>query len=179
MNSECDHIPPGPAQSLTMNILAIDPGSEESGWVRITAGHAIVDHGIDDNELMLEMLRSERMADMLVTEYMEPQGLPMSKQSMRTLWWIGRFREAWGRPKLYQEVTRRQVKSHICQSQRARDSNIRQALIDRYPASGGGKTPQIGTKSQPGPLLGMTSHCWAALAVGITYLETMAREKAA
>ena len=38
------------------------------------------------------------------------------------------------------------------------DAKRCRALIDRFPRLGGGKTPQIGTKAQPGPLYGLTSH---------------------
>jgi hypothetical protein len=42
---------------------------------------------------------------------------------------------------------------------RAKDANIRQALIDKI-------GPQ-GTKAQPGPTYGIKSHSWAALAVAV------------
>ena len=63
----------------------------------------------------------------------------------------------------------------ICKNNRAKDVNVRQALIDMFPKLGGGKTPQIGTKSSPGPLYGVSNDVWAALAVGVTlgiYLNT-------
>ena len=71
-----------------------------------------------------------------------------------------------------QQVYRKDVKMHLCGSMRAKDTNIRQAIIDRYPASGGGKCPQIGTKKEPGPLYGVSKDIWSALAVAITYSET-------
>ena len=58
---------------------------------------------------------------------------------------------------------------HLCNSVRAKDSNVRQALLDRFPATGGGKTPQIGTKSKPGPLYGFSKDMWAALGVALTF----------
>jgi len=61
---------------------------------------------------------------------------------------------------------------HLCKNNRAKDANIRQALLDRFPATGGGKAPQIGTKKQPGPLYGVTSHLWSALAVAVTWADT-------
>ena len=63
------------------------------------------------------------------------------------------------------------VKLHLCKDSRAKDANIRQALLDRFPATGGGKTPQIGTKAQPGPLYGIKSHLWAALGVAVTFAD--------
>ena len=61
---------------------------------------------------------------------------------------------------------------HLCKNNRAKDGNVRQAILDRYPATGGGKNPQVGTKKAPGPLYGVSGHAWQALAVAITAIET-------
>ena len=71
------------------------------------------------------------------------------------------------------KVYRSEVKMKLCHSMRAKDGNIRQAIIDRYPATGGGAIPQIGTKNQPGPLYGISKDLWSALAVAITYEESL------
>ena len=71
----------------------------------------------------------------------------------------------------YHELTRVKVKSALCHSAKATDANVRAALIDLYPATGGGKVPQIGVKSQPGPLYGIKADLWAALAVGVVWLS--------
>ena len=65
-------------------------------------------------------------------------------------------------------IYRKDVKLHLCGSPRAKDSNIRQALIDRF---GPGKEKAIGLKKTPGPLYGVKSHVWAALAVAVTHLD--------
>ena len=62
-------------------------------------------------------------------------------------------------------VYRHEVKLHLCGSARAKDANVRQALIDRF---GPGKELAIGRKAAPGPLYGMTGDCWAALGVAVT-----------
>jgi hypothetical protein len=56
-------------------------------------------------------------------------------------------------------VFRKDVKLHLCNSPRAKDANVRQALLDRL-------GPQ-GTKKAPGPTYGVKSHEWAALAVAV------------
>ena len=66
------------------------------------------------------------------------------------------------------------VKSHLCHSAKANDSNIRQALIDRW----GGDQVAIGRKKAPGPLYGFSGDMWAALAVAVTAAETTERYKA-
>ena len=55
----------------------------------------------------------------------------------------------------------------LCNSMRAKDANVRQAILDRF----GGKAAAIGRKRQPGPLYGIAGDLWAALAVGITWWE--------
>jgi len=83
--------------------------------------------------------------------------------------WIGRFIQAWGRGEF---VYRKEACVELCGSAKAKDPNIRQALIDRWKPTGGGKTPQVGTQSKPGPLRGISGDQWSALAIAVTYYET-------
>lgn len=43
-------------------------------------------------------------------------------------------------------IPRLKVKVHLCHDSRAKDANIRQAILDRF----GGKAVAIGSKRQPG-----------------------------
>jgi hypothetical protein len=79
--------------------------------------------------------------------------------------------QAWRNPKAVRLIYRRDVKLRLCGTVKAKDANVRQALIDMFPKTGGGKIPQIGTKAQPGPLYGVASHAWAAVAVAVTALD--------
>lgn len=56
-------------------------------------------------------------------------------------------------------VARKDVKMHFCNSMRAKDTNIRAALIDRF--------GEPGTKKNPGILYGIKKDWWAALAVAV------------
>ena len=62
----------------------------------------------------------------------------------------------------------------LCKNNRAKDKNIRQALIDRF---GPGKAA-IGTKKAPGPLYGLKSHLWSALAVAVVAADALEGEAA-
>jgi hypothetical protein len=62
------------------------------------------------------------------------------------------------------------VKLHLCGTNKAKDANVRQALLDMFPRTGGGAVPQVGTKKEPGPLYGISTHAWPALGVAITAL---------
>lgn len=153
-----------------MNILAIDPGTEQSGWCAFN-GSAVSGAGVMPNDELLTFIQRShfeingyRLAIEMVASY----GMAVGKDVFETVRWIGRFQQAWKRPEEAMLIYRRDVKLHLCNSAKAKDGNIRQALLDMFPRTGGGKTPQVGTKAQPGPLYGVSSHAWSALAVAIT-----------
>lgn len=162
-----------------MRILAIDPGTTESGWVLYDpAAHAIDEKGVSPNADLLAMLeeRSTSLRAQLAIEMIASQGMAVGAEVFETVVWIGMFMHAWG----YEHVlrlTRNQVKLHVCGSAKAKDANVRQALVDLFPATGGGKRErQVGTAKQPGPLFGMNSHMWPALGVALTAHERLKNE---
>lgn len=164
-----------------ISVLAIDPGTTQSGYVFLTEGGIIEAHGIVDNEALLEKLERKKVTipTIVVIEMIAYQGMKVGQEVFETCVWIGRFMEAWktrpgGERRLSSRclpavrILRRDIKLALCESARAKDDNIRQALIDRY---GPGKEKAIGKKATPGPLYGIRSHEWAALALGVTYLD--------
>ncbi len=149
-------------------ILAIDPGPETSAWLRYNEpAKEIVESDCEcRNDTLADFLMLEAAQDCpdaLAIEWVEHYGMPVGKSVFETVAWIGRFEQAWGRYDT-NRVTRREVKLHLCNSARAKDANIRQALIDKLGAPG--------TKAAPGPTYGIKSHLWAALAVAVTFAET-------
>ena len=159
-----------------MNILAIDPGTTQSAWCEFD-GQKVVDCDIQPNEVVLSKLRSFSGDFEIAVEMIASYGMPVGKEVFETVLWIGRFVEACSQCGSPAElVYRKDVKLHLCQSPRAKDPNVRQALIDRFEPTGGGKIPQIGTSKQPGPLYGVSSHIWAALAVAVTFHDTVLRK---
>lgn len=154
-----------------MRILAIDPGTEKSGFVLFDSNtKSILESGIVENEELL--YRSTWAdADILAVEMCANYGMPSGKTIFETVLWIGRFIQYAAsngimHEKLYKKVD---INPTLCFSNKAKDANIRQAIIDMFEPTGGGKTPQIGTKAQPGPLYGVSSHAISALAVALTY----------
>jgi hypothetical protein len=88
--------------------------------------------------------------------------------------WIGRYIELFnGHP--VTRIYRKDVKINICESMKAKDSNIRQALIDRFAQHDmqNGK----GTKKNPDWFFGFSKDIWQAYAVGVTYLDMKNRNK--
>ncbi len=74
--------------------------------------------------------------------------------------------EAYGADRVAR-IKRLEVKIHLCHDSRAKDANIRQAILDRF----GGKEKAIGRMATPGPLMGVSGDLWAALAVAITFWD--------
>ena len=161
-----------------MFIYAIDPGPTRSALViiegdRLTnfADMAIEEVCIIDTPQLIERVRIAALGGTrtrLVVEMIASYGMPVGAEVFETCVTIGRIIEAWkGDPVI--RITRNQVKQAICHSSRANDSNIRQAIIDRF----GGKDVAIGSKKAPGPLYGVHNDMWAAIAVGLTYLDSL------
>lgn len=147
-------------------ILAIDPGTEKSAFVWYSAGR-ISDFGIVDNHQMIGILEQDSSPSIqVVIEMVASYGMAVGKEVFETVRWIGRFQQASIYPDDVKFVYRKDVKIHLCGSMKAKDANIRQALLDKV-------GPQ-GTKKDPGPTYGISKDVWSALAVAVTYAETKA-----
>lgn len=155
-----------------MSILAIDPGPTECGWVLWDAARQrIVRSEITDTQSMPAIV-CNYTTSVIAIEMIASYGMPVGAEVFLTCVWIGRLMQAAQDPDAVRLVTRQQVKLAVCKSPRAKDANIRQALLDRI-------GPQ-GTKKAPGPTYGVKSHAWAALAVAVTVGdELMAQRRAA
>lgn len=160
---------------MTRGILAIDPGTRDSAYVSYVGGRgrSILRYGKESNAGVLDMLRScagtiepAESHQLLAIEMIQSFGMPVGAETFQTVVWIGRFLEAWAGD--YVLVYRTTIKGAICGNVRAKDPNIRAALIDRF---GGSKEIAIGTKNAQGPLYGLTKDVWSALAVAVTVDE--------
>jgi hypothetical protein len=146
--------------------IAIDPGTKESG-VCVFTYDALTDSYVTDNNTLrrqLSLLHHSGESVSIVIEMIASYGMAVGKETFETCVWIGRFDEACGGA---DRLFRKEVKLHLCGTTRAKDTNIWQAILDRY----GGKESAVGNKKKPGPLYGVKSHARAALALGITWLD--------
>ena len=142
-------------------ILAIDPGTVQSAYVYWDSGQKVItDKGILLNQDMVKYLTSyykpgSNMDDVVI-EMIASYGMPVGKEVFNTCVWIGRFYQA----SLYPVhlIYRKEVKMFLCGNMRAKDANIRQALIDML-----GKDV---TK-------GVSKDVWSALAVAVTYVSSV------
>jgi len=147
-----------------MIILAIDPGNEQSAYVFYNPLiKEIGKKGIEKNDDILRIIQ-QYDNDKLVIEMIASYGMGVGKTVFETCLWVGRFIQA-AHPKDTSLIYRKDEKMFLCHSMKAKDGNIRQAILDLY----GGKDKAIGNKKHPGPLYGVSKDIWAALAVAITY----------
>lgn len=149
-----------------MTVLAIDPGTHESQLL-VWDGKRVLTHHFSANNEFIQSLGKFWLADegsYAVIESVASYGLAVGAEVFDTCYWGGRFYERISRHSLVRLVPRMTVKMHLCHSAKAKDANIRQALIDRF----GGKDKAIGNKANPGVLYGVKSHGWAALALAVT-----------
>ena len=142
-------------------VLAIDPGNEFSAYL-VYDGQRVCEFDIVPNEVLLS-LGVFRTATRMAIEGVQCYGMPVGKETFDTCIWIGRFMQRFG-PNAVDIVYRSDIKLYLCHSARAKDPHVRQSLIDRF---GPGKEKAIGKKKSPGPLYGISSHCWSALAVAV------------
>lgn len=150
-------------------IIAIDPGTSESAIVQWD-GERVQEATIASNEECRSFVRQRSAPFVLAVEMVACYGMPVGKEVFETCLQIGRIQEiAFKRCIDCRLIYRRDVKLHHCQNARAKDSNIRQALVDKYGAPG--------TKNQQGKTYGLKSHLWAAFAIATYVQETQILSK--
>lgn len=138
-------------------VLAIDPGTHESAMLGLSEG-GIGERTHCPNDKCLEYLRAIEGSHIVAVEMVACYGMAVGKEVFETCLVIGRIQEicaqkGWPCRLVY----RRDVKLWLCGSMKAKDGNIRQALIDKYGPPG--------TKKAPGFTYGISSHLWSALAI--------------
>lgn len=170
-------------------LIAIDPGSTESGYV-------VVEH---DGERILKVLDKGKIrnSDMRITldywcyefekwgeehapvaiEMVASYGMPVGRDVFETCLWIGRFIDlARCNGNTVYLIYRKDEKMEICGTMKAKDANIRHALIDEY--APGVPNDGKGRKAEPGFFYGFKADIWQAFAIAHTFLKLDSRGKA-
>lgn len=155
-------------------IIAIDPGSTESAYVILDENLKPVEFGKVENAKLLTQLNMDvhnykHSYDInhFAIEMIASYGMAVGKEVFETCVWVGRF---WERANFNHRkyIYRKDEKMNLCHSMKAKDSNIRQALIDRF--------GEVGTKKNPGWFYGVSKDVWSAIAVGVTYHDMYLKE---
>jgi len=141
-----------------MIYLGIDPGKVCGFAVYDSEQNRVVDADNVYPEYMLNYFDTERHYSNIYIEMIGHYGTGMSvgKDVFHTCLLIGRMIQIAPQAKL---ILRKTVTGIVCNSARATDSNVIQAMKDQV--------GQPGRKKAPGPTYGVSKHAWQALAVAV------------
>lgn len=155
-------------------ILAIDPGNIESAWVLLDRNTLqplkfAKEENDKAKENMIWLINNYPVKHVAI-EMVASYGMAVGATVFDTCVWIGRFYETFSRANIpIQFIFRKDEKLNLCQSMRATDATITQALVDRFAMNepNHGK----GTKNSPGWFYGFKKDIWQAYAVGVTFYD--------
>lgn len=162
-------------------ILAIDPGTTESAYLLLVDGK-ISEFGKVLNAEILNVIgriQYHHEHSVCVIEEVRSYGMAVGQEVFRTVFWTGMFAHAWGEVDL-RFLGRKQVVIHVCGQPKAKDANVRQAMLDRWgPAKvervthGTDRKGKATTKTikVDGPTAGISKDVWAALAIASMALD--------
>jgi hypothetical protein len=153
-------------------IIGIDPGPTQSAFV-LFDGERVWNPNTVANDVLISVIPFPSHADpnvIVAVEHLQCFGLAVGAETFETAYFIGEIRRACRyREVSFEKVMRSEVKMNLCHSMRAKDANIRQAILDRF----GGRENAVGRKKSPGPLYGVSGHVWSALAVAVTAFDRL------
>lgn len=153
-----------------MKVLAVDPGNIDSGFVIVDFSEVkVLDKGKVPNDEIFTAIEENKDC-ILAIEMIASYGMAVGKSVFDTCVWIGRFYQfATEKNMQIKFVYRKDEKMTLCHSMKAKDTNIKQALIDIYAPNtvNNGK----GTKKEPGFFYGFKADIWQAMAIAHTYKE--------
>lgn len=142
-----------------MIICGIDPGPETSGlcvW-DTDKQEILARNEMCENNLIIYTAEYERKVDKYIIEDIACFGMAVGKSVFDTLKAIGRLQERLD----YQMVFKNDIQLHFCNTKKAKDTNIKRVLLDRF--------GEKGTKKNPGITYGLSNHAWDSFALCIWY----------
>jgi hypothetical protein len=155
-------------------LLAVDPGPHESAYVVVEDDLRPDVFRKEPNAELVQRLRlyNPFNADRAVIEWISNYGSTPGADVFETCLWTGRFAEAIYLNGGYEAelVKRHLVKMHLCGTANAKDSNVIQALVERF-APGWGNYGK-GGKDNPGPFHGFRKDLWQSYALAVYAVDT-------
>ena len=137
-------------------IIGIDPGPKRHAAIVLDDKRIVEFLDDHDTAQVLQLCRGYPNA-VIACEWVASMGMAVGHEVFETVWQIGVLSAGLSAVRL---IPRMDVKLYLCQTNRAKDKNIRQALLDLV--------GPVGTTKNRGPCYGVASHTWAALAVAVT-----------
>lgn len=150
-----------------MKIFAIDPGNIQSAYcVMDDEYHLLEFKKADNREVMSIMLGWLDWIDEVCIERMQSYGMPVGKETFEACEWIGRFSQEAEKQVPVTYLFRQQEKLYICHDTKAKDANIRAALIERF-AKHDFKNGK-GTVKNKDVFYGVKADVWSSIAIAVT-----------
>lgn len=155
-----------------MKVIGIDPGNTESA-IAYFDGEKF-NFGKAGNMELFHLLRGMLMysPDAVFIEGMRTMGMPVGATVFETAYFIGEVK-MWMKMNAplvpFNMIFRGDVKMHHCNSMKAKDGNIRQALIDRF--------GEPGKKNSPGLLYGCKADMWSAVAIAVMGYDRLTQQQ--
>jgi hypothetical protein len=117
----------------------------------------------DELNKLIEQMHEVHKFDEVVIEMIASYGMAVGATVFDTCVWIGRYTESASRLQgvKVSMMYRKDVKMNLCGTTKAKDSNITQALKDRFGV--------VGTKANKGWFYGFAADVWQAYALSVTY----------
>lgn len=161
-------------------LLAIDPGDVESAFCFMDMEtyeplYFAKEKNEDAMEHMVSYVVGSDTANSNVThvaiEMLSSYGMSVGKTVLFTAAWVGRFYQCLSEYVPYMHyIYRQDEKLCICGQMRAKDSNVRQALIDRF-AKFDFKQGKGSIKNHDW-FWGFKADIWQSYAVGVTFIDS-------
>lgn len=153
-----------------MKIMAIDPGNIQSAYCVMNDNYEFFEFAKQENQLVMNrMIEILPDIDCVVIEKISNMGMPAGETLFTTAEWIGRYSQEAEKIVPVKYIYRRDEKLYICGSPRAKDANIRAALIERFAKKD--KVNGKGTKKDPDVFYGVKADMWAAICIGTTFFD--------
>ncbi len=150
-----------------MKIFAIDPGNEFSAYCIMDDEYQLDGFAkLPNRELMNVLLQRLDDVDLVVIERMQSYGMPVGKETFEACEWIGRYAQEAEKKVPVQYIFRQEEKLWICHDTRAKDTNIRMALIERF-AKHDFKNGK-GTKKNPDVFYNVSKDVWSSIAIAVS-----------
>ena len=147
------------------SFIGVDPGPNQFGWVlcSIESCKVLKTDSATDNHEFSSLLTKHRPAYLAIEKMSSYGGSPVGASTWNTNDSIIELCMRWvvycgTRPSL---ISRRQVKSSLGLAASANDAQVNARLRELWGV--------VGTKGGRGPLYGVKSHAWAALAVATAW----------
>lgn len=148
------------------NLLAIDPGTTLSAYVLMDSDYKPIEFAKIPNEDLLLRIKAldASVVPQAAVEMVASYGMAVGQEVFETCVWVGRYMETLTSKGIKTDrVYRKEVKMCLCGQTRAKDANIRAALLDRF--------GDVGTKARQGWFYGFKADVWAAYAVGVAWMD--------